>query len=269
MDKINLVDVFQTASRAYRKEWKILMKISGIRMLLAYMILSISFIINSIPLVHYKISIVLRIVQIFMLIFTIYFSGRLYAAQVLASKDALNGKKSIVKLYYQKARIVTWRYIGYRALLHLMYIVPLFIVSLAMTFPTVQSIGIPPIITISTYLLGGIPILVLSLLFYFSHILAVVCGQGQNVFGHSVKLLKGNILKVLIFICINVVGILYCFFAFVHFDMREYNLIVRLLVSFVKFIPLLFLCPFFINLKLVFVHRADEKEAGKEFEYLQ
>jgi hypothetical protein len=203
MNKISLKEVFINAKKVYKEQGKVLLKISAIQMMIIYAII-LSLVAFNLLISQERLMLIFiaTILMVLIVGFAIYFSTRMFVSLILASRSGFYGKTGSIVDFYKEAGPVTWRCIGYRFLLALIYALPIGFVAIEFG---VSDMGSMEAIfeTISTLLLHSIPLLALATLFYYVLTTAVVYRHPRSVFGYSGGLLSGNMLKIFVLVLIS------------------------------------------------------------------
>jgi Zn-dependent protease with chaperone function len=138
----------------------------------------------------------------------------------------------------------------------------------------------PFYVEIILYLLGGISLLVLATLFYYVPAISVMHAKKNGVFGYSVKLVKNNILPIIILIVLALLSPAYTYVNTYLFDVSHYNFFVEVVLGLIKLIPMWFMEPFIVSIPVValFLTEGGKQEdlnvivsskPKNEFDYLQ
>jgi hypothetical protein len=202
MNKISLKEVFINTKRVYKEERKVLLKISGIQMLLAYAMLLSSAIFVFIPEDQIIVTAFAALLRLLLVLFATYFSVRMFASLILASRSGYYGNAGTISDFYREVGPVTWRCIGYRFLLALIYTIPILIIVVAYVLPA-TGYDIPLYVRGIVFVAGGIPLLILLTLFYYAIPTAVTYRHPKSILGYSARLLKGNVLNVFALVLVS------------------------------------------------------------------
>lgn len=281
MNKIKTKEVFHKAITMYKKQWKVLLRINIFQMLITYVILLATLLQNNA--VDESVRLLAIFIRTILYIVSFYFANRLRTALILASKSAFDGDACSAKSLYKKAENVTWRYIGYRCLIWLMYILPLILVSTAMVLPTLEMLDVPMYVYLILYFLGGSMAFSLAVLFYYLLVLAVLCPKGKNIFGYSVKLVKKNVSQIICLVGFALLLPMYTYISIYILDVSQHGFWIEAIVGLARLTPLCLLQPFVMNLIISALYMTDDKIEEtkavntinktyvkmKEFDYLQ
>lgn len=262
MNKINLKEVFKNAAELYREQWRLLLKLSGIQSVLAYVMVLSSLVLNYIPQDNLALLMIATLFRLLISLFGTYFLVRVFVSTVLATKHEYNGSHGTVGSYYRMAEPVTWRCIGYRLLIGLMYIIPACFIAIALVLPMIDGYNIPIRSSVIFFIIGAIPIIILAVLFYYAVTTAIVYRYPKSILGYSVKLLKGNVLNVFILVLIAGIQIVYNF-SFAYFlGVDKFSFGAQAGFYLLQQIPVWFATPFLISLTVISMQMIEEKYFG-------
>ena len=151
MDELRIKEVVSVSLETYKEEWKTLLLISLISILV-----SLSGDITSLIIRFFKLgSIMPLVILIGFLIKGIrfYLMSRLTVTLILASKKALSNQEVIVSDTFSDAKSLTWRYIGYSLILGLIISLSCFPIIFTMFLGKLFNFILP--VKIFIYLLGA------------------------------------------------------------------------------------------------------------------
>jgi len=261
MDELSIKSVLKVSLETYKEEWKTLLLISLISILV-----SLSGEIMSVIIKFFKLDeIIPLVISIGFLLKGIrfYLMSRLTVTLILASKQGLSNVSVLVPETFSDAKHLTWRYIGYSLILGLIITFSCFPIVFTMFLGKLFNLMLP--IKIVLYLLGIALPVYFATIYYFSLVSAVVYPDEADIFSFSKKLVKGNFFKVFILLAISLITI-FSDIAFIPLLASiEGNMFTELGVTLISNIPNLLFRPFTILICLEAIKILEGKGVVKKY----
>ncbi len=193
MKVINIGDIFKSSVDTYKENWKTLVIITFMSILISVVAnVTISTILSNQTLNWNLMS---TVVMWFIRGIGFYFTSRLSVTLIISTVNAISKEKVEIAKNYETAKNKVWRYMGLFILLNLILFIPNTLTTLGIYNVKVMEISVP--IRITMFFVGIIPTIYLSTTFGFVNCIAVLKSKDTKAFSYSKQLVSGNFIKVL------------------------------------------------------------------------
>jgi len=259
MNELSIKEIIITSVKTYKDRWKTLMLISFYSALITTSVGIIGIIANTLE--FSAIQVLLSLLNMIVIIISVYFTSRLSVALIIATRASLSMEDVVVSKVYNEAKPLTWRYIGYTWLFGFIVIVPLMLVILGTNIGGFFNIILP--IRLVLFVTGIIPTIYLFTVFSFSLQTAVIYPEESRIFTYSRKLVGGYFLKVLIVILIPLIVTSPIAASQFIFSTAQSSFIIQFGASLLRMIPSILITPFTMLLILETMKRLEEIKLKK------
>jgi hypothetical protein len=178
---------------------------------------------------------------------------------IIVSNSDTNADNFNVTTSYEKAKDITWRYIGKALLYVLMLMIPVNLVMRGLFYGHSMGISVPT--RLGLFLVGIFPLLYLSTTYFFSTYAAVLHPKEERVFSYSKQLVKGNFFKVLL---ITLIPLFFSFplYIIIYFlTIGTLSVGMQFLVTTLISLPGIFIAPFTVLISILAMRKLESLKA--------
>ncbi|MDF2595056.1 MAG: hypothetical protein K0R69_1397 [Clostridia bacterium] len=261
MNEISIGDIVKVSIVTYKERWKTLLLISLMSTIISTSIGIFGIIITSIGIS--PLQVLLSFVNLVVVVISVYFTSRFSVTMIIASNSLLCGEDVMISHSYEEAKHTTWRYIGITLLFGLILFIPIILIMFGIFYGSLMGISLQ--MRGLLVIVGLLPAVYLSTIFYFSIYAVVLHPNETRVFSYSKQLVKGNFFKVLIITLIPIVLTVPIMASSFYQNMNEISIGLQIIYSLVRSIPGMLIAPFTVLISIVAMERLGKAKESSDF----